>query len=77
MVSVLDVLWFNVGNDGGLVGIVCVEMDDDEAESPTRVIRYFIGTGAGLDAELDKQAIADWGARFPQAAGALLFGREP
>lgn len=71
--TILDVRWFNGAR--GLIGIVRVEMDDDASEQPQKVIRYFVGPGSGLDAAHDSQEIADWGARFPEAAGEALFGR--
>jgi hypothetical protein len=76
--TVLDVRWFNPGTwfatgDDHIVGVVRVEMDNDESDEPRRVIRYFIGTGRGRNQQVDQQGIADWGAVFPTAVGALLF----
>lgn len=63
--KVLDVMWFTGAH--GCVGIVKVETQYDG-------IKYFIGPARGFDEDLDKQEILDWGARFPEAAGAMLFG---
>lgn len=58
--KVLDVRWFNA------VGVVrTLDVLDN--------IRYYIGIGDGLDEEVDKQFIADWGSYFPKDAGDKLF----
>ena len=57
----LDVRWFND------IGIVQVE---DEYEG----IKYFIKYGLGEDEKTDIQHIMDWGSRFPNDAGDVLFG---
>ena len=66
MVEILDVMWFS-GRD--TVGIVRVNV-------PHEGIKYYIGTGKGMNAEADKQHIADWGDRFPNRAGDVLFGAD-
>lgn len=57
----LDVRWFND------IGIVRVE---DEYEG----IKYFIKYSVGYDEEEDIKHIMDWGSRFPNDAGDVLFG---
>ncbi len=49
------------------VGIVHVE-DDHEGTL------YYIGAALGNDEMADVQSIADWGAKFPEKAGDVLFG---
>lgn len=66
--KILDAMWFTGGT--GCVGIVRCE---DEFEG----IKYFIGSVAGLSEDLDKERIADWGARFPKEAGDVLFFGDP
>lgn len=63
--KILDVRWFND------IGIVRVE---DEYEG----IQYYIKYIAAMDndEETDKQHIADWGYRFPNDAGDVLFGEK-
>lgn len=62
--KILDVRWF-CGRSN--VGIVRVE---DEFDG----IKYYIGACKGMDEDMDKQWIADWGSTFPQDAGDILFG---
>lgn len=59
--KILNVRWFNS------IGIVRVE---DEYEG----IKYYIGYADTGTEESDKQHIADWGNRFPNDAGDVLFG---
>jgi uracil phosphoribosyltransferase len=64
--KILDVRWFND------VGIVRVE---DEYDG----IKYYIGAidthlNYGNSEEYDKERIADWGVKFPNDAGDVLFG---
>lgn len=59
---VLDAKWFND------VGIVRVETDYDG-------IRYYIKAVVHPSTEVqDAEMIANWGSRFPNAVGDLLFG---
>lgn len=62
--EVLGVRWFS---GRGCVGLVRVNM-------PYEGIQYYIGPADGLDEQLDVLQITEWGARFPDAAGDLLFG---
>lgn len=62
--QVLGVRWFS---GRGCVGLVRVQM-------PYEGIQYYIGPADGLDEEMDVVQIAEWGARFPDDAGDLLFG---
>lgn len=64
-VKVLDVMWFCAAH--GNVGIVKVFMDHEG-------IAYFIGSCSGINEEVDKKWIADWGSRYPTEAGNALFG---
>lgn len=59
--KILGVRWFND------IGIVRVDTALDG-------IVYFIGYAKGNDEEEDKQFIADWGSRFPEQVGDVLFG---
>ena len=62
--KILGVSWFNG------CGIVRVE---DRYEG----IKYFIGTydeSRDYDMKADTQHIVDWGSRFPNDAGDVLFG---
>lgn len=61
--EILDVLWF-CGQ--ATVGIVRVN-------DPLEGIKYYIGTGKGMNEAADKQHIADWGDYFPKHAGDVLF----
>jgi len=62
--EVLGVRWFS---GRGCVGLVRVNM-------PYEGIQYYIGPADGLDEDIDVMQIAEWGARFPDDAGDLLFG---
>lgn len=62
--KILGVRWFSSST---CVGVVRV---DDEYDG----IKYYIGAVAGLSEDADKERIADWGARFPNDAGDILFG---
>ena len=57
-------LWFN---GRGTVGITL-------AEDELGVVSYWIGAGDGLNETIDVNLITAFGARFPDAAGELLFG---
>lgn len=61
MMKILDARWFND------IGIVRVEDEHDG-------IKYYIGYAKNFDEELDKKFIADWGSRFHEQAGDVLFG---
>lgn len=63
--KIIDSVWFTSGN--GLVGIVRVE---DELFGD----KYYIGVGDGHDQSIDEKEIAEYGNKFPTAAGALMFG---
>lgn len=58
--KILDVAWFNT------CGIVRVETDYDG-------IKYYIRAINGMDEELDKRLIAEYGSSFPNDAGDVLF----
>lgn len=62
--NILDVIWFCAGH--GNVGIVKVQ-DNNEG------IIYYIGQCGGMNENIDKMWIADWGSRFPTDAGKALF----
>jgi len=64
MKKIIDVMWFTESQ--GTLGIVKA---DDEYNG----VRYFIGSCSGVHEETDKEHIADWGAKFPKAAGDALF----
>lgn len=60
--KILDSRWFN------RVGIVRVE-------DPYEGIKYYISDlRPGNTAEEDEEEIMEWGARFPNDAGDVLFG---
>lgn len=62
--KILGVRWFS-GRD--TVGVVRVDVPYDG-------IKYYVGAGFGHNEHDDQQHIANWGARFPNDAGDLLFG---
>lgn len=61
---VLNYVWFS-GRD--CVGVVQVEDRYDG-------LLYYIGVAKGISEKEDAQYIADWGAKFPEHLGKLLFG---
>lgn len=67
MITAIRCLWFQ---GRGTIGIT---MAEDEAGE----IFYFIGAGDGLNENIDVNLITSFGARFPNAAGDVLFGRVP
>ena len=62
--KILDVRWFN---GSSCVGVVRVE-------DPYDGIKYYVGTGTGMDEDIDMEYISVWGARFPNYVGDVLFG---
>lgn len=62
----LKALWFNGGK--GAIGIVKAMNDHGE-------IGYYIGAGDGLHEIIDINNIANLGARFPDEAAEVLFGK--
>lgn len=64
--EILGVRWFSGRNCVGLVRV----------DIPFEGIQYYIGPAEGLDEDIDTVSIAEWGARFPDDAGDLLFGIE-
>ena len=64
--KIVDVVWFTPGLGVGIIGVVLVQMDDNEA-------RAFIGVGLGVSEEEDKQQVVNWGATFPIEATKALF----
>lgn len=66
--KVLNVIWFSARSCVGLV----------QCQTEYEGVKYYIGCPPGEDKgfneEEDIQWIADWGAKFPQEAGDLLFG---
>jgi hypothetical protein len=62
--KLLDVMWFS---GQSCVGLVRVLHDYDG-------VVYYIGPAMGGDPDVDSEHIMAWGARFPNAAGDLLFG---
>ena len=64
MLTPIKCMWFN---GRGAVGIVMAE--DELGE-----IFYLIGTGDGLNENIDVNLITSFGARFPSAIGDALFG---
>lgn len=70
--KILDVMWFS---SRSCVGVVKVYDDYDG-------IKYFIGSPPMSDLspyqeQVDKEWIADWGARFPKEVGDIMFGSDP
>ena len=62
----LKALWFNGGK--GTIGLVKARTDHGE-------IMYLIGAGDGLHEVIDVNNIANLGARFPDEAAEVLFGK--
>lgn len=65
MLTPIKCMWFN---GRGIVGIVMAE--DELGE-----IFYLIGTGDGLNENIDVNLITSFGAQFPKSIGDVLFGR--
>ena len=65
--KILGVRWFCAHDF--VIGIVRVDLEYEG-------IKYFIGTGKGLDENQDIGWIARWGMPFPTNVGDLLFGIE-
>jgi hypothetical protein len=63
--KVLEAYWFTPMG-GAIIGIVKVETEYDG-------IKYYIGTGFGMDQEVDARNIAERGAKFPAEAGEKLM----
>lgn len=61
----MSFIWFT--NAHGVIGIAEVMNEYGETN-------YYISAVSGLDVEIDKQTVISWGAKFPDVAGALLFG---
>ena len=61
--EILDVMWFCGRTNVGIVQV------NDEYDG----IKYYIASVDGINEELDKKFIADWGSTFPKDAGDLLF----
>jgi hypothetical protein len=62
----LKALWFTGGR--GTVGLVKARSDHGE-------IMYLIGVGEGMHEVIDVNNIANLGARFPNEAAEVLFGK--
>lgn len=60
----LEVRWFSGRSTIGVVRVV------DPYDGP----KYYIGPGQGISEEADTKMIRDWGTRFPNDAGDVLFG---
>ena len=63
--EILDVKWFCGRTNVGIV------MVNDEYDG----IKYYIASVDGINEEIDKKFIADWGSTFPKDAGDQLFHR--
>jgi len=63
--EILDVKWFCGRTNVGIV------MVNDEYDG----IKYYISSVSGVNEELDKKFIAEWGSTFPKEAGDALFRR--
>ena len=64
--KILDSIWFTEMGSYKPIGIVAVQTEYDG-------IKYYIGTGYGVDRDLDEQKIAKKGARFHPSYIAELF----
>lgn len=64
--EILDAIWFS--NGSGCIGIVKVRSYDE--------IKFYISSVPGLSEDADKHYVADYGSRFPHAAGMELLGGE-
>lgn len=67
MKKILEVHWFTPGKAQGIIGIVLVREDGE--------LKAYIGIAEGVDEELDKVNIAEWGSHFPMEATKGLFFR--
>jgi hypothetical protein len=65
--KVHKVIWFTSGK--GLIGIVEATQDDGEHG-------YWIAPCDGFNEVIDANLVAAQGARFPDAAGAILLGEQ-
>lgn len=63
--KVLGIEWFT--NALGCIGIARVETEHEG-------ILYFISAAPGKDEEMDIALVRDYGARFPNHVGDVLFG---
>ena len=63
--EILDVMWFCGRTNVGIV------MVNDEYDG----IKYYIASVDGINEELDKKFISEWGSTFPKDAGDRLFHR--
>lgn len=67
MLTPIKCQWFSGRSTVGIV------MAEDELGE----IFYLIGTGDGLNEQIDVNLITAFGARFPQSLGDALFGVQP
>lgn len=65
--KVHKVIWFT--SSRGLVGIVAATQDDGEEG-------YWIAPVDGFNETIDANMVAVHGARFPEQAGAVIFGEK-
>ncbi len=63
--KIIDTLWMT---GKGTVGLVACENDIGEK-------KFYIGVGEGFNEELDKQNIADWGAKVDRKIFDRFFNR--
>jgi len=64
--KILESVWFSPGGGMHLIGIV-------KTLNKIGEIKFYIGTGIGLDKEEDEKSIAEYGARFPNSCGEKLI----
>ena len=60
----MSFIWFT--NPHGVIGIAKVETEFEG-------VKYYISAVSGLDVDIDQQTVIEWGARFPDEAGDVLF----
>lgn len=70
--TIEDVRWFCSGHGNVAVVKVTVHHGNMGSKSLDETI-YYIGQCEGSDSEVDSRHVADWGSRFPVAAGDILF----
>lgn len=63
--EILGSHWYNPGGSFGCIGVVKIENEVGE-------IKYYIGTGKGLDLKEDEDNISKHGAAFTKEMGKLL-----
>ena len=70
-------IWFTSGDTCiGIVQVVQDHQKEQYRQTGEADFVYYIGIGEGVNEKDDAARIADWGASFPAASGAALFGEQ-